>query len=72
LLYCRLVCRLVPTFRRTHEFSSSPSQGGSHPEAVQLNLITGERVGRRGQNEPWPPHTLRGKMSLVRVNRPPQ
>jgi hypothetical protein len=37
LLYCRLVRCLVPTFSQTPEFFSSPSQGGSHPEVVQLN-----------------------------------
>lgn len=47
LLYCRLVRRLVPTSSRTPEFSSSPPQGGSHPEAVQLNPSIGERVSGR-------------------------
>jgi hypothetical protein len=42
LLYCRLVRCLVPTFSRTPMFSSSPPQGGSHPEAVQPNLSIGE------------------------------
>ena len=51
LLYCRLVRCLVPTFSWTHEFSSSPSRGGSHPEAVQLNRITGERVARCARHE---------------------
>src|SRR3954447_26134178 len=55
LLYCRLVRCLVPTSSRTPEFSSSPPQGGSHPEAVQLNRSIGERVrGRYAWHESSP------------------
>ena len=70
MVYCRLVRCLVPTFSRTPEFSSSPSQGGSHPEAVQPKRITGERVGRHGRREPGAvAYIFHGKIDLVRVSR---